>query len=347
MMRQEQMEREGEGTVAQTELLKVSHLRTQFTTKDGIVPAVNDVSFCVDPGQVLGIVGESGCGKSVTSLSILKLIEKYNGQVLEGSSVKLEGRELLQLPEQEMCNVRGREIAMIFQDPMTSLNPVFTIERQMVETIMRHRHEKRGQARAHAIEWLQKVGIPEPEKRIKEYPHQLSGGMRQRVIIAIALSCDPKILIADEPTTALDVTIQAQILDLLRKLKEQVNAAIILITHDMGVVADMADHIMVMYAGCSVEYGTKQQIFKEPRHPYTRGLLKSIPRMEKESERLFSIEGSVPNLTKPIEGCVFRERCSCALEKCAHCRPPEFRLAGGNMVSCWLYEKDAKENSDA
>lgn len=332
--------------MAETNLLEVSHLRTYFTTKDGTVPAVDDVSFSVKPGEVLGIVGESGCGKSVTSLSILKLIEKYSGKVMEGSSVRLEGRELLTLPENEMCNVRGREIAMIFQDPMTSLNPVFTIERQMVETIMRHRKETRRQARAHAVEWLRRVGIPEPEKRIKEYPHQLSGGMRQRVIIAIALSCDPKLLIADEPTTALDVTIQAQILDLLRNLKKEVNAAIILITHDMGVVADMADNIMVMYAGHAVEYGTKRQIFKQPLHPYTRGLLASIPRMDKHSDRLFSIEGSVPNLTKPIQGCVFRERCTCAVEKCAQCRPPEFSLPDGNMVSCWLYEKDAEEKND-
>lgn len=327
--------------------MRVSHLRTYFQTKDGTVPAVDDVSFCVSPGEVLGIVGESGCGKSVTSLSILKLIEKYNGKVLEGSSIQLEGRELLGLSEREMCNIRGREIAMIFQDPMTSLNPVFTIERQMVETIMRHRCENRRLAREHAIEWLQRVGIPEPEKRIREYPHQLSGGMRQRVIIAIALSCDPKLLIADEPTTALDVTIQAQILDLLRKLKDEINAAIVLITHDMGVVAEMADHILVMYAGRAVEYGTKRQIFKAPHHPYTRGLLASIPRLDKTSERLFSIEGSVPDLTKPLEGCVFRARCGCAVANCSEHRPPHFHMEDGSTVSCWLYEQNTKEKSDA
>lgn len=327
-------------------LLKVSHLRTQFSTKEGIVPAVDDVSFEVGSGQVLGIVGESGCGKSVTSMSILKLIEKYNGTILEGSSVKLEGRELLSLPEAEMCNIRGKEIAMIFQDPMTSLNPVFSIERQMVETIVRHKKVNRKEAHAMAVEWLYKVGIPEPEKRIKEYPHQLSGGMRQRVIIAIALSCNPKLLIADEPTTALDVTIQAQILDLLRNLKKEVNAAIILITHDMGVVADMADNIMVMYAGRVLEYGTKQQIFKNPRHPYTKGLLASIPRMDKQAERLFSIEGNVPNLLETIQGCVFRERCQCAVEGCSQCRPELFTLPDGSRVSCLLYENEAKEKTD-
>ena len=326
-------------------LPQVSHLRTQFETKEGIIPAVDDISFTVERGQVLGIVGESGSGKSVTSMSILKLIEKYNGRILAGSSVKLEGRELLGLSEAEMCNIRGREIAMIFQDPMTSLNPVFTIERQMVETIVRHKKIGRKAARSAAVEWLAKVGIPEPEKRIREYPHQLSGGMRQRVIIAIALSCDPKLLIADEPTTALDVTIQAQILDLLRKLKDEVNAAIILITHDMGVVADMADHILVMYAGRALEYGTKQQIFKNPRHPYTKGLLASIPRMDRMEERLFSIEGNVPNLLKPVEGCVFRERCGYAREECGGCQPELLSLSDESRVSCLLYEKEAKESA--
>lgn len=234
---------------------------------------------------------------------------------------------------------------MIFQDPMTSLNPVFTIERQMVETIVRHKKIGRKAARSAAVEWLAKVGIPEPEKRIREYPHQLSGGMRQRVIIAIALSCDPKLLIADEPTTALDVTIQAQILDLLRKLKDEVNAAIILITHDMGVVADMADHILVMYAGRALEYGTKQQIFKNPRHPYTKGLLASIPRMDRMEERLFSIEGNVPNLLKPVEGCVFRERCGYAREECGGCQPELLSLSDESRVSCLLYEKEAKESA--
>lgn len=327
-------------------LLRVSHLKTQFVTKEGTVPAVDDVSFTVERGQVLGIVGESGCGKSVTSMSIMKLIEKYNGKILEGSSVKLEGRELLELSETEMCDIRGREIAMIFQDPMTSLNPVFTIERQLVETIVRHKKVSRKEARAIAIEWLDKVGIPDPEKRMKEYPHQLSGGMRQRVIIAIALSCDPKLLIADEPTTALDVTIQAQILDLLRNLKNEVNAAIILITHDMGVVADMADHIIVMYAGRALEYGTKQQIFKDPKHPYTKGLLASIPRMDKQEERLFSIEGNVPNLLKPIQGCVFRERCGHAMDVCATRRPELLSLPDQSSVSCLLYEKEAEEKAD-
>lgn len=337
-----------ENHVLQTDnvLLKVSHLRTQFTTKEGSIPAVDDVSFEVNRGQVLGIVGESGCGKSVTSMSVLKLIERYNGTILKGSSVKLEGRELLTLSEAEMCNIRGKEIAMIFQDPMTSLNPVLSIERQMVETIVRHKKVSKKEARIIAVEWLTRVGIPEPEKRIREYPHQLSGGMRQRVIIAIALSCDPKLLIADEPTTALDVTIQAQILDLLRNLKNEVNAAIILITHDMGVVADMADNILVMYAGRVVEYGEKRQIFRDPKHPYTKGLLASIPRMDKQAERLFSIEGNVPNLLNPIQGCVFQERCQYAVEKCGRYRPDLLMLPDGGRVSCLLYENEAKEKAD-
>ena len=242
-------------------LLKVDHLKTFFRTKTGILPAVNGVSFALKRGEILGVVGESGCGKSVMSMSILKLIEKYGGKVQPGSSVVLEGKQLLDLPEKKMCDLRGKEIAMISQDPMTSLNPVFTVERQMVETICRHTDMNKIQAREHALSWLKKVGIPETEKRMKEYPHQLSGGMCQRVIIAMALSCEPKVLIADEPTTALDVTIQAQILDLLRKLRDEVNAAIILVTHDMGVVAGMADNIMVMYAGKCVERGTKHQVF--------------------------------------------------------------------------------------
>ena len=324
-------------------LLKVRNLKTYFDTKGGVIPAVNGASFQVERGEVLGIVGESGCGKSVTSLSILNLIKKYNGRIQPGSSIQLEGRELLALSDKEMSNIRGREIAMIFQDPMSSLNPVFTIEHQMVEMIVRHKKVSKAEARTQAVEWLKKVGIPEPQKRVKEYPHQLSGGMRQRVIIAMALSCDPKLLIADEPTTALDVMIQAQILDLLRNLKQEINAAIILITHDMGVVADMADHIMVMYAGHPVEFGTKRQIFKEPKHPYTKGLLAAIPRLDKNEERLFSIEGSVPNLLKPIPGCVFCDRCPYALEKCSGAQPPEFVMESGARVACWLYEQEAKE----
>lgn len=329
-----------------TVLLKVDHLKTFFKTKMGTLPAVNGVSFTLKSGEILGVVGESGCGKSVMSMSVLKLIEKYGGKVQEGSSITLQGRQILELPEKVMCDLRGKEIAMISQDPMTSLNPVFTVEYQMVEMICRHTKKTKKEASEHALFWLKKVGIPEPEKRMKEYPHQLSGGMCQRVIIAMALSCDPKVLIADEPTTALDVTVQAQILDLLRKLRDDVNAAIILVTHDMGVVASMADNIMVMYAGRVAEYGTTQQIFKEPRHPYTQGLLASVPRMDKQEDKLYAIPGNVPNLTQKIDGCVFRERCDQCIEKCAREEPPEFLLEDTRKVRCWLYEREAKERYD-
>ncbi len=327
-------------------VLKVDHLKTFFKTKSGTLPAVNGVSFTLRSGEILGIVGESGCGKSVMSMSILKLIEKYGGKVQEGSSVELNGRQVLNMPERLMCDLRGKEISMISQDPMTSLNPVFTIEYQMVEMIRRHTGMNKKEAFAHAVEWLNKVGIPEAQKRMKEYPHQLSGGMCQRVLIAMALSCDPQVLIADEPTTALDVTIQAQILDLLRKLRDSMNGAIILVTHDMGVVAGMADNIMVMYAGKAVEYGTKQQIFKTPRHPYTQGLLASVPRMDKQEDKLYAIPGNVPNLTQKIEGCIFRDRCNQCIEKCAVTPPPQYLLENGERVRCWLYEKEAKEVCD-
>ncbi|MDO4332720.1 MAG: ABC transporter ATP-binding protein [Eubacteriales bacterium] len=328
-----------------TLLLKVNSLSTQFVTKDGVLPAVDHISFDLQRGQVLGVVGESGCGKSVMSMSILKLIEKYGGTVLKGSSVLLEGRELLNLPEREMRNVRGREISMISQDPMTALNPVFTIGQQMVETLCRHKRMTRKQAKETAVEWLTRVGISEPEKRMKEYPHQLSGGMCQRVVIAMALSCHSKILIADEPTTALDVTIQAQILDLFREMKEQTGAAIILITHDMGVVADMADIIMVMYAGKAVEFGSKEQLFRKPRHPYTQGLLASVPRLDVQVETLYSIPGTVPNLKKPIKGCVFYDRCPKAERRCAESVPPQSVMKDGGTVACWLYAK-AEETID-
>lgn len=324
-------------------LLRVKHLRTFFNTKTGVLPAVNDVSFELRGREILGVVGESGCGKSVMSMSILKLIEKYGGKVQPDSSVELMGRQVLSLPEKVMCDLRGKEIAMISQDPMTSLNPVYTVEKQMVEMICRHTKMNKKQASAHALSWLKRVGIPEAEKRLKEYPYQLSGGMCQRVIIAMALSCSPKVLIADEPTTALDVTIQAQILDLLRKLRDDVGAAIILVTHDMGVVAGMADNIMVMYAGRCVEYGTKHQIFKSPKHPYTQGLLASVPRMDKQEDKLYAIPGNVPNLTQKIEGCVFRDRCSKCIGKCAKEAPPEYLLDEGQKVSCWLYEGVGKE----
>ena len=318
-------------------LLEVKDLRTYFKTKYGYLPAVDGVSISVKDGEVLGVVGESGCGKSVMSLSILNLVGKYGGEIQEGSSVHFENCDVLAMSQKELCRFRGKEISLISQDPMTALNPSYTIKRQMCEMIRSHLEIPKKEAIALAVELLRKVGIPEPEKRINEYPHQLSGGMCQRVVIAMALSCSPRLLIADEPTTALDVTIQAQILQLMKDLKNEYNTAIMLITHDMGIVADMADNIMVMYAGHMVEYGTKKQIFNNPLHPYTKGLLASIPRLDKDVDRLFSIKGSVPNLLKKIEGCIFRDRCPFAKDICASRAPDEISPDGFRRVSCWLY----------
>ncbi|MDE6944639.1 MAG: ABC transporter ATP-binding protein [Lachnospiraceae bacterium] len=324
-------------------ILEVNHLRTYFETKSGVVPAVDDISFQVREKEVFCIVGESGCGKTVTSLSILNLIPPNAGKIMEGSSVKLEGKELTNLPAKEMYDIRGNDISMIFQDPMTSLNPVLTIEKQLTETIMRHMRIKKNAARARAVELLNKVGIPSPEMRLKEYPHELSGGMRQRVMIAMALSCDPRILIADEPTTALDVTIQAQILQLMLELKDNISASVIMITHDLGVVADIADRIMVMYAGNTMEYGTSWQLFKNPLHPYTQGLLASIPRLDKRVESLYSIKGTVPKLSLEMKGCKFASRCPYADDRCRKEIPPLFDLrdayGDGHKVSCWRMER--------
>jgi peptide/nickel transport system ATP-binding protein len=281
-------------------------------------------------------VGESGCGKSVTSLSILQLLAG-NGEILAGDII-LGGRNLRLLSEKEMCEIRGNEIAMIFQDPMTSLNPVFSIEEQLIEPFMIHQHASRGEAKKKALEMLRKVGIPSPERRIKEYPHQLSGGMRQRVMIAMALSCNPKLLIADEPTTALDVTIQAQILDLIRELRDNMGTAIMLITHDMGVVAEMADDILVMYAGKAVEYGPVDKIFAAPKHPYTQGLLRSIPRFDEDTETLYAIKGVVPDSRNLPAGCRFAPRCSQASPRC-HRERPSMGEVEGVKVCCFLFEK--------
>lgn len=325
-------------------LLEVRNLKTVFHTKYGVLPAVNDVNLNMKQGEVLGVVGESGCGKSVMSLSILNLIGKYGGDIQPGSSVTLDGKSMLDMTQRQLCSVRGKEISLISQDPMTALNPAYTIKRQMCEMIRNHLKLSKKEALDVAIGLLKKVGIPEAEKRIKEYPHQLSGGMCQRVVIAMALSCNPKLVIADEPTTALDVTIQAQILQLMKDLRKEFGMAILLITHDMGIVADMADNIMVMYAGHVVEYGTKKDIFTNPLHPYTKGLLASIPRLDKGVERLFSIKGSVPNLTRKIEGCVFKERCPYSMECCSTNAPTEIRYDDGRRVSCWLYLKEGKTN---
>ena len=316
-------------------LLTVQDLQVQFQTKKGVNTAVDGIGFSVEKGEILGIVGESGCGKSVTSLSILRLLGT-NSMISQGS-IKLEGRELLSLSEDEMCKIRGNEIAMIFQDPMTALNPTMSIGEQLMEPLMIHQGYKKKDAWKEAVEVLKKVGIAAPEKRMKEYPHQLSGGMRQRVMIAMAVSCAPRLLIADEPTTALDVTIQAQILELMLELRQKMNTAIILITHDMGVVAETADNILVLYAGKVVEYGSVKEIFNNPRHPYTRGLLNSIPPLEEDMDELNTIEGTVPGPGQMPAGCRFSPRCPLASERCSSCQPGLYK-AGNSMVSCFQYE---------
>ncbi len=318
-------------------LLKVDHLVTSFDTKKGSVNAVDGVSFEVKAGRILGIVGESGCGKSVTSLSIMRLLPEHSGKISSGS-IKFDGKELTSLSEKEMLKIRGNQIAMIFQDPMTSLDPVMTIGRQLEETVLAHEKVSRQEARRRALNILSQVNIPMPEYRIREYPHQLSGGMRQRVMIAMGLLCSPKLLIADEPTTALDVTIQAQILDLIRELREKFNTAIILITHDMGVVADMADDILVMYAGRVMEQAEAVELFRNPLHPYTKALLKSIPRLDKDVDMLYSIRGAVPSPYNMPKGCKFCDRCDHTTEKC-RTQEPELVDCGGHKVRCWLYEQ--------
>ncbi|NDH62021.1 MAG: ABC transporter ATP-binding protein [Alphaproteobacteria bacterium] len=316
-------------------LLEVKGLRTEFRSGGSVFAAVDGVSFVLAPGETLGIVGESGCGKSVTSLSIMRLVPNPPGRIAAGT-ITFEGRNLLELPESEMQAVRGDAISMIFQEPMTSLNPVQTVGQQIVEAVRLHRSVGATEARARALEMLRLVKIPSPETRLDEYPHQLSGGMRQRVMIAMALSCDPKILIADEPTTALDVTIQAQILDLLRDLRDRTGAAIMLITHDLGVVAEIAHRVVVMYAGRIVEEAPVDLLFSDPQHPYTLGLLGSIPRLGSDGdERLIAIKGVVPNPYALPPGCRFSPRCPLAD---AHCRSeaPELREIGrGHRTACW------------
>jgi peptide/nickel transport system ATP-binding protein len=324
---------------ASAPLLEVDGLRTYFYTRDGVVRAVDGVTFSVHPGETLAIVGESGCGKSVTSLSILRLIASPPGRTVAGR-IMFEGRDLLTLPEPEMRRVRGNEISMIFQEPMTSLNPVLTIGRQIAEASMLHRGLTRAAAYARAVEMLRLVHIPEPERRVSQYPHQMSGGMRQRVMIAMALACNPRLLIADEPTTALDVTIQAQILDLMRELKQKTGAAIVLITHDLGVVAEMAQRVVVMYAGRKVEEAPVAALFARPRHPYTLGLLSSIPRLGdpeaiSQRKRLTEIPGVVPSLREAIPGCIFAPRCPYATDRCRREYPPIEQKAAGHAVACW------------
>lgn len=317
-------------------LIEVKKLVTQFSGKNGTVTAVDGVSFSIKKGKTLGIVGESGCGKSVTSMSILRLLPPRSGRIASGE-ILFKGKDLTKLGTKEIRRIRGNEIAMIFQDSMTGLNPVMTIGKQLIETITAHSKMDRKRAGERAGQMLQKVGIPSPAQRLKEYPYQLSGGMRQRVMIAMALSCNASLFIADEPTTALDVTIQAQILELMKELKDQEGKSIMLITHDMGVVAEMADDVMVMYAGKEMEYGDVRSIFKNPLHPYTQGLLKSIPRLDQDcTKRLFNIPGSVPDLSEMPKGCRFCTRCSEARNKCRD-REPELYEIGNRKVRCWNY----------
>ena len=326
-------------------ILDITDLRTWFFTRDGIVRAVDGVSFHVFPGETLAIVGESGCGKSVTALSILRLIPSPPGRIVSGA-IRFAGRDLLGLSEAEMRQVRGNEISMIFQEPMTSLNPVLTIGRQISETLTLHQGLGHKAALAKAADMLRLVHIPEADRRIGEYPHQLSGGMRQRVMIAMALACNPKLLIADEPTTALDVTIQAQILDLMRELKQKIDAAIVLITHDLGVVAEMAQRVVVMYAGRKAEEAPVSRLFRRPLHPYTKGLLASVPRLgasldHERAPRLAEIAGTVPSLREPIPGCPFETRCAFATDICRREMPAFDEKEPGHFAACFHSDRVA------
>ncbi len=326
-------------------ILDIADLRTWFFTRDGVVRAVDGVSFQVIPGETLAIVGESGCGKSVTALSILRLIPSPPGRIVSGE-IRFAGRDLLGLSEAEMRQVRGNEISMIFQEPMTSLNPVLTIGRQIAETLTLHQGLGHKAALDKAVDMLRLVHIPEARRRITEYPHQLSGGMRQRVMIAMALACNPKLLIADEPTTALDVTIQAQILDLMRELKQKIDAAIVLITHDLGVVAEMAQRVVVMYAGHKAEEAPVSRVFRRPLHPYTKGLLASVPRLgasldHERVPRLAEIAGTVPSLREPIPGCPFETRCAFATDICRREMPAFDEKEPGHFAACFHSDRVA------
>ncbi len=314
-------------------LLEVRDLKTYFATEEGEFRAVDGVSFAVAPGRTLGIVGESGCGKSVTSLSIMRLIPTPPGRIA-GGEVMFEGRDLLKLPTSELRALRGNQISMIFQEPMTSLNPAFTVGDQIAEAIRYHKKVSRQEARARTIEMLRRVRIPAPERRVDEYPHKLSGGMRQRVMIAMALACDPRLLIADEPTTALDVTIQAQILDLMRELREEFGTAILMISHDLGVIAEIADEVIVMYAGKVVERAAVTRLFADPQHPYTIGLLGALPKLHREKPRLATIEGTVPNLLAIPEGCRFHPRCPFASAECRRAEPPLIEVTPRHLAAC-------------
>ncbi|WP_213996072.1 ABC transporter ATP-binding protein [Tepidanaerobacter syntrophicus] len=326
------------------EILKVQGLKTYFYSDEGVVPAVDDVSFSIKKGKTLGLVGESGCGKSVSALSILKLIPSPPGKIV-GGQIFFEGIDLSKKTYDEMCEIRGNEISMIFQEPMTSLNPVYTVGSQVMEVLKIHKHADQQETLKRTVELFNLVGIPDPEERLSSYPHQLSGGLRQRVMIAMALACNPKLLIADEPTTALDVTIQAQILELMKNIQKQNNMSILMITHDLGVISEVSDEVCVMYAGTVVEYSDVYSIFEEPLHPYTIGLYNSIPKFEQEkNQKLFNIPGVVPNLTKLPKGCRFWPRCVDAMDICKKKDPLIGEAKQGHMVKCWKYCKEVSSD---
>jgi len=318
-----------------TKLLEIKDLKTQFFTSAGVVQAVDGITYDVAPGETVAVVGESGCGKSVSAMSILRLIPDPPGRIVDGS-IMFDGKDLLALSDDQMREIRGRDIGMIFQEPMTSLNPVLSIERQLTETLEEHQDVTKGAARARALEMLQLVGIAEPERRLKQYPHHLSGGMRQRVMIAMALACNPKLIIADEPTTALDVTIQAQILELMKELTRKLGVAMIIITHNLGVVARYADRVNVMYAGRIIESGTAEDIYHNPKHPYTLALLRSVPRMDQiRGQKLQPVDGQPPDLTKLDDGCAFRPRCNFATPQCTGAIPALEEVEQGHVSACW------------
>ncbi|MGM1049469.1 MAG: ABC transporter ATP-binding protein [Bacillota bacterium] len=324
-------------------LLEVHDLHVSFHVRGGEVQAVRGIGFHVQPGEAVAIVGESGCGKSVTAQAIMRLLPHPPARIHQGE-IRFQGKDLLRVKEREMQSIRGKDIGMIFQDPMTSLNPTMTIGRQITEVLMKHQRMSSPEAKRHAIEMLEMVGIPHPASRFSQYPHEFSGGMRQRAMIAMALACRPALLIADEPTTALDVTIQAQILSVLKHLQREFGTSIILITHDLGIVADLCDRVIVMYAGQIVESGTKREIFKQPQHPYTRGLLRSLPRIDQsKDEPLVPIYGTPPDLAKPPTGCPFWARCNDAMRVCQQRQPESTAISGTHSANCWLLHPLARE----
>lgn len=319
-------------------LVEFKNLETHFNTGEGIVKAVNNVSFKIKEGETVCVVGESGCGKSVTAMSLMRLIPSPPGKIV-GGEIFFDGKDVLKFTEKELMEMRGNDISVIFQEPMTSLNPVFKIGEQICEAIILHQHLSKDEAEKKAIEVLKIIGIARAEEIMKSYPHELSGGMRQRIMIAMAVCCNPKLLIADEPTTALDVTIQAQILDLMRDIKEKLNTSILLITHDLGVVAEMADYVVVMYAGKVIEEAPVIELFKNPLHPYTKGLLKSKPSVSGNETRLYSIPGQVPNPVGMPDNCYFNERCDRCMDKCKDNQPTLINVGNRHKVSCWLYKE--------